>query len=72
MILSGKYIGYMPQSYIQQEVNTGDIRLIQPSKRTYQFNLSLVNKKNTREANKLKLLLSAFSSAFDLKNMPSH
>ncbi len=66
MIMSGKYIGYMPQSYIQQELNTGEIRIIQPSVLTYQFNLSLVNKKSPREASKVKLLNSAFSNAFNL------
>lgn len=66
MILSGKYIGYMPQNYIQQELNAGDIRIIQPSVHTYQFNLSLVNKKSPREANKIKLLRSAFMMAFNL------
>ncbi len=66
MILSGKYLGYMPQSYIQQELNNGEIRIIQPSKLTYQFQLSLVNKKTPREANKVKLLQSAFATAFEL------
>ena len=67
MIMSGKYIGFMPQSYIQQELNTGDIRIIQPSTRTYQFSLSLVNKKTPREGTKVELLRSAFNSAFNLE-----
>jgi len=66
MILSGRYIGYMPQSYIQQEMNAGEIRIIQPSKLTYQFSLSLVNKKTPREASKVELLRSAFASTFNL------
>lgn len=66
MILSGKYIGYMPQSYIQSELNAGDIRIIQPSVLTYQFNLSLVSKKSPRETNKVKLLHDAFITAFEL------
>ena len=66
MILSGKYIGFMPQSYIQQELNAGDIRIIQPSVLTYQFNLSLVNKKSPRETNKIELLNNAFKTAFNL------
>lgn len=66
MILSGKYLGYMPQSYIQKELNNGDVRLIQPSELTYQFNLSLVNKKTPREANKVELARNAFATAFNL------
>jgi len=68
MILSGQYLGYMPQSYIQQELNAGDIRIIQPSKLTYQFDLSLVNKKSPIEPNKVELLQKAFNLAFDLNN----
>ncbi|KGK01087.1 LysR family transcriptional regulator [Thalassotalea sp. ND16A] len=64
MILSGHYIGFMSQSYIQEELNQGEIRLIQPSSRTYQFNLSLVQKKSPREVNKVDLLKQAFSEVF--------
>ena len=66
MILSGQYLGYMPQSYIQQELNAGEIRIIQPSTLTYQFDLSLVHKKVPIEPNKIELLQSAFKVAFDL------
>jgi DNA-binding transcriptional LysR family regulator len=64
MILSGKYLGFMPQSYIQKELSQGEIRIIQPSLRTYQFNLSLVNKKRPRELAKIELLRNAFASEF--------
>ncbi|OUS23188.1 LysR family transcriptional regulator [Thalassotalea sp. 42_200_T64] len=64
MILSGHYIGFMSQSYIQEELNQGEIRLIQPSTRTYQFNLSLVHKKLPREVNKVNLLKQAFVEVF--------
>ena len=65
MILSGRYLGYMPQSYIQAELNAGQIRIIQPSKLTYQFNLSLVSKKFPREIKKTKLLISTFNCVFE-------
>jgi DNA-binding transcriptional LysR family regulator len=64
MILSGKYLGYMPQSYIQQELNTGEIRIIQPSTRTYRFDLSLVNKRAPIEPNKVELLQNAINLTF--------
>jgi DNA-binding transcriptional LysR family regulator len=66
MILSGRYIGYLPQSYIQQELNQGEMRIIQPSALTYQFNLSLVAKKLPREQAKATLLDRAFSQVFNL------
>jgi DNA-binding transcriptional LysR family regulator len=66
MILSGRYVGYMPQSYIQAELNKGDIRIIQPSTLTYQFNLSLVSKKFPREIKKTKLLINSFNQVFNI------
>ena len=67
MILSGKYLGFMPQSQIQQELNSGQMRIIQPSVLTYQFELSMVSKKSPREARKVELLRDAFLLAFDAK-----
>jgi len=66
MILSGSYIGYMPQSFIQTELNSGEIRIIKPSTHYYQFRLSLVNKKNPRENKKVELLTSVFAQVFNL------
>ena len=67
MILSGQYLGYMPQSYIQEELNMGEIRIIQPSTLTYQFDLSLVTKKAPIEPNKVELLQQDFNQGFDLE-----
>jgi DNA-binding transcriptional LysR family regulator len=68
MILSGCYIGYMPQSYIQKELNQGEIRLIRPDKLTYQFNLSLVYKRHPREIKKVDILKQAFNKVFQNKD----
>lgn len=66
MILSGRYIGYLPQSTIQQALNLGDVRIIQPSSLTYQFDLSLVNKKAAKENSKVDLLKNIFIDVFNL------
>lgn len=64
MILSGCYLGYMPQSYIQYELNQGEIRIIKPNELTYKFDLSLVHKKYPRENNKIDLLIGIFAQVF--------
>ncbi|NVK24943.1 MAG: LysR family transcriptional regulator [Gammaproteobacteria bacterium] len=64
MILSGKYIGYLPQSFIQQELNEGEMRIIKPSLCHYEFNLSLASKKSSREKAKVALLKEAFERYF--------
>lgn len=64
MILSGRYIGYLPQSYIQQEIAQQQIRIICPDSMSYTFNLSMVFKKEPRELNKIELLKQAFTQVF--------
>lgn len=64
LILSGRYIGYLPQSNIQKELNSGDIRIIKPATLNYQFKLSMVNKKSPREINKVDLLKQTFTTVF--------
>mgnify|MGYP000439286824 CR=1 FL=1 len=66
MILSGRYIGYLPQSTIQNELNLGEVRIIQPSSLTYQFDLSLVYKKSAKESAKVELLKNIFFDVFNL------
>ena len=64
MILSGRYLGYMPQGYIQRELTQGDIRIIQPQTLTYQFDLSMVHKKFPREIAKVELVKEIVNSVF--------
>lgn len=64
LILSGKYIGYLPQSAIQQELNAGKMRIIKPQQCYYPFNLSLAYKKSARERAKVQLLNDLFAKHF--------
>jgi DNA-binding transcriptional LysR family regulator len=64
MVLSGRYLGYLPQSYIKEELLKGTIRIILPETMSYQFELSLVCKRMPRENDKVKLLTEAFAKIF--------
>lgn len=64
MILSGRYIGYLPQSYIHQELNHNEIRIIHANTMSYLFELSMVYKRSPREGNKVDLVKRAFSEVF--------
>lgn len=69
MVMSGQYLAFLPQSYIQKELNTGVFRLIKPDELNYQFTLSLVQKVQPREQRKVALLKRAFERAFkDVKS----
>jgi DNA-binding transcriptional LysR family regulator len=65
MILSGRYIGYLPQSYIKQELNNGEMRIIHENTMSYEFALSIVYKIAPREVNKIELLRQAFAAVFN-------
>lgn len=61
LILSGVYIGYLPLSYVEQDVSQGDIRLICAQRCHYDFSLSLASKKAPREQAKIALINEAFA-----------
>lgn len=62
LVLSGRYLGFLPQSYIRTEVLKGEIRTIQPDTLHYLFESSLVRKRSAREANKVDALVEAFNT----------
>lgn len=64
MIMSGRYIGYLPQSYIYQELINNVIRIIHSDTMSYQFGLSMVHKHSPREVNKIELVKQAFKEMF--------
>lgn len=64
MIMSGRYIGYLPQSYIHQERTNNVIRIIHSETMSYQFGLSMVHKRSPREVNKIELVKQAFKEFF--------
>ncbi|MFT6529522.1 MAG: DNA-binding transcriptional LysR family regulator [Psychrosphaera sp.] len=66
MILSGRYIGYLPQSSIQQDLNLGLMRIIKPSECFYPFTLSMVTKKTARDSRKVEMITDIFNQVFNL------
>ncbi|MGS2721282.1 LysR family transcriptional regulator [Paraglaciecola aestuariivivens] len=60
LVLSGAYIGYLPLSYVEREVQQGDIRLICTDTCHYDFKISLASKKTPREQAKIALIQQAF------------
>ncbi|PKG74086.1 LysR family transcriptional regulator [Shewanella sp. GutCb] len=64
LILSGCYIGYLPLSYIKQELAANQLKIIHRSSARYQFSLSMVSKHNPRETSKIELLKTVFNEVF--------
>ena len=64
LILSGQYLGFMPEHYVKQELNAGTLRFIQPDCLSYPFRLSLVSKKFPKETKKTSLVVDAFNRVF--------
>ena len=65
LILSGCYIGYLPLSYIQQELESKQLKIILRDSACYQSNLSMVSKHNPRETSKIELLKAIFDEVFN-------
>ena len=60
LILSGKYLGFFPLSYIQGFLDRGEVRLLQPEQRFYSVDHVVV----TRDSVKLDPKVALFQKAF--------
>ena len=57
LIASGKYIGYLPQSYIEKELREGSFKVLSANRYYYHFSQSVVHKEVPAEPKKVKLFL---------------
>lgn len=48
MIRSGKYVGFLPEYYVQQNTPTGELRALQPQKRNYRLDSGAIVRKSAR------------------------
>lgn len=64
LIASGKYIGYLPKTQIEYELQANTFRVIQPQTYCYPFSQSLVSKRPPAEPNKVKLFRSAIKKRY--------
>ena len=65
LLMSGRYIGFMPQSQIQDELNNGEMRLIKPDQYYYQFELDLVTKSKPKDTRKVEVVKAYFQKVFE-------
>lgn len=59
LVLSGRYIGYFPESYIDDE-----LKVLNKEKMKYRFKLSLAYKRTPKERRKIRLIKKSFSDIF--------
>ncbi|UPW20581.1 LysR family transcriptional regulator [Agarivorans sp. TSD2052] len=64
LILSGAYIGYLPLSEVKPYLDSQQIRRIKPDTFCYPFELSLVNKINPNDKEKVQLAIDTLSDVF--------
>ncbi|NMH60269.1 LysR family transcriptional regulator [Alteromonas ponticola] len=62
LIASGRYIGYLPGSYVQNEVQNDEFRLICPARYQYNFAQSLVHKQVPAEPKKVALFTQVLNT----------
>jgi len=61
LILSGKYLGFFPLSYIQGFLDRNEVRLLQPDIRFYAVDHVVVTKASVKKEPKVELFLKAFT-----------
>jgi DNA-binding transcriptional LysR family regulator len=62
LLLSGGFIGFLPEEIAQPYINSGQLRYIKPSEYQYPFNQSIVTKQTPRESAKVQLALKIMQS----------
>jgi DNA-binding transcriptional LysR family regulator len=65
LILSGCYLGFFPLSYIQGFLDRGEVRLLQPQKRSYNVDHVVVTRRQTHTDPKTTLFLDALKASLD-------
>lgn len=68
LIASGRFIGYLPGSYIQNEITAGTFRLICPHRYRYNFAQSLVHKQVPAEPKKVALFTRVLNTHINQSN----
>jgi len=48
MIRSGKYVGFLPEAYVQHNTDPGELRALQPEKRNYRLDSGAIMRKSAR------------------------
>jgi len=70
LILSGAFIGYLPKSELKPYLQSQQIRLIKPEQLHYPFELSLVQKMNPNEKEKVALGMAELQRVFKQQPKP--
>ncbi|MDB4838029.1 LysR family transcriptional regulator [Marinomonas sp.] len=69
LILSGQYIGFLPEKYAQAYINRGDIMAISPNERSYNLGVAMICKKTTQPNKPRELFLNILNQSIeDLKH----
>lgn len=67
LLLSGGYIGFLPEEIAQPYIVSGKLRYIKAQQYQYPFNQSIVTKQSPLESAKVKLVLSILQSQLKIK-----
>jgi DNA-binding transcriptional LysR family regulator len=57
LILSGKFIGFLPEQYAEPYLDRGDIMAVAPSERSYTLGVAVICKKTTQPNKPRELFL---------------
>jgi DNA-binding transcriptional LysR family regulator len=66
LVLSGKYLGFFPLSYIQGFLDRKEVRLLKPERRFYSVDHAMVTRQSARNDPKVRLFFEAYQQAMAL------
>ncbi|NVK55104.1 MAG: LysR family transcriptional regulator [Alteromonadaceae bacterium] len=61
LIASGRFIGYLPQSYMEKEIRAGSFKVLAANRYVYHFSQSVVHKEVPAEPKKVRLFIDALA-----------
>ncbi|MET4163382.1 DNA-binding transcriptional LysR family regulator [Marinobacterium sp. MBR-111] len=71
MIRSGKYVGFLPEFYVQHHTRPGELRALHPQTRNYKLDSGAIVRKSSRPNKARDLFLALLQQKLDLPGKPS-
>jgi len=71
MIRSGKYVGFLPEFYVQHNTQPGELKALYPDKRSYKLTLGAIVRKSSRPNKARDLFLALLQERLQLPTGPA-
>lgn len=67
LLLSGRYIGFLPESYAQSYIDAGTLKCLAPQQRVYRSEIMAITKKTTTVSRVRSLFIKTLGDFYNRK-----